>query len=87
MRLRPRPTLPPPSPTGADAFPLSPLLTRLGAKVTISFISCAVVIYSVQWWNFLRLNKIRDNLSPEERQRWLDEGREGDDHPDFRYPQ
>lgn len=34
-----------------------------------------------------RLNKIRDALTPEERQQWIDQGREGDEHPDFRYPQ
>jgi hypothetical protein len=58
-----------------------------GAKVTISFISLAVVLYGIQWANFLRLNRKHKNLSTEERQRWIDEGRDGDAHPDFRFPQ
>jgi hypothetical protein len=32
-----------------------------------------------------RQNRIRDALTPEERRRWIDEGRTGDGHPDFRY--
>jgi hypothetical protein len=32
-----------------------------------------------------RQNTIRDALTPEERQQWIDEGKTGDAHPDFRY--
>ena len=32
-----------------------------------------------------RQNMIRDALSPEERQKWIDEGKVGDGHPDFRF--
>lgn len=62
------------------ALPSSPFCDQ----VTISFISLAFCLYILQAWNFLRLNRIRDNLSPEQRQAWIDEGREGDSHPDFR---
>lgn len=59
----------------------------MGVSITIAFACLAFTLYSIQAWNFRRLNRIREALTPEERQRWLDEGREGDDHPDFRYPQ
>ncbi|KAL7412091.1 major facilitator superfamily transporter [Mrakia frigida] len=59
---------------------------KLGASVTMAFIVMASILYSIQGWNFKRLNKIRDNLTPEERQKWIDDGAEGDAHPDFRYP-
>lgn len=54
---------------------------KLGASVTMAFIAMAAVLYSIQGWNFKRLNRIRDNLTPEERQQWLDDGAEGDAHP------
>jgi len=47
----------------------------------MAFIAMAAVLYSIQGWNFKRLNRIRDNLTPEERQQWLDDGAEGDAHP------
>lgn len=45
---------------------------------------CAIII-PVLYMYLRKQNRIRDALTPEQRQRWIDEGRTGDAHPDFRY--
>ncbi|KAI1858481.1 uncharacterized protein JN550_012614 [Neoarthrinium moseri] len=47
-------------------------------------LACSVLI-TVLFMYKRKQNSIRDALSLEERQRWIDEGRAGDGHPDFRY--
>lgn len=49
--------------------------------MTMGFIIVAACLYAVQGWNFKRLNRIRDELTPEEREAWIAEGRDGDSHP------
>lgn len=53
--------------------------TSLGCSL-----GCAILI--VCMWTYLRRqNRIRESLSGEDRQRWIDQGRLGDAHPDYRF--
>jgi hypothetical protein len=47
-------------------------------------IACAILITCLFFY-LRHLNKVRDDLTPEQRQQWIDEGKTGDAHPDFRY--
>ena len=57
----------------------------IGHSVSLGAMVLAVVGYGAMWFLLKRHNAQRDNLSPEERQRLISEGRKGDAHPDFRY--
>ncbi|KAH8645496.1 major facilitator superfamily transporter [Xylariales sp. PMI_506] len=47
-------------------------------------LACVILILTLFFY-MKRQNTIREALSPEERQQWIDEGKTGDAHPDFRY--
>jgi hypothetical protein len=50
--------------------------------------ACALVcaVLTIVLYMYLkRQNTIRENLTPEERQQWIDEGRDGDAHPDYKF--
>lgn len=56
-----------------------------GEAVSLASAGCAIVLIIVLYLHLKPQNTIKDALSPEERQRWIDEGKVGDTHPDFRY--
>lgn len=56
-----------------------------GEAVSLGSAGCAIVLIIVLYLHLKRQNTVRDALAPEERQRWIDEGKVGDAHPDFRY--
>ncbi|TFL05178.1 major facilitator superfamily transporter [Pterulicium gracile] len=58
---------------------------QLGSAVSMGAVAIAAAIFTFQGWNYRRLNVARNEMAPEERQRLIDNGAEGDDHPDFRY--
>lgn len=41
--------------------------------------------YALMWYLLRRINKERDAMSIEERERLIQQGAKGDRHPDFRY--
>jgi hypothetical protein len=45
----------------------------------------SIFVIALLWWYIRRQIRIKEALTPEERQRWIDEGRTGDYHPDFKY--
>jgi hypothetical protein len=53
--------------------------TSLAAGLT-----CVVLITCLYLYK-RRQNRIRDALTNEERQHWIDQGKTGDAHPDYRY--
>lgn len=48
------------------------------AIVCVGLITCL-------WFYLRRQNRIRDALTPEERMQWIEQGKTGDAHPDYRY--
>ncbi|KAE9379536.1 MFS general substrate transporter [Stipitochalara longipes BDJ] len=56
-----------------------------GEAVSLGSAGCAIVLIIALYLHLKRQNTVRDALSPEERQLWIDEGKVGDAHPDFRY--
>jgi hypothetical protein len=49
-----------------------------------SALACAVLITCLYFYK-RRQNLLRESLTAEERQSWIDLGRTGDAHPDFRF--
>ncbi len=47
-------------------------------------IVCAILIVTLHLY-LRRQNRERDALTPEDKQKWIDEGRTGDAHPDYRF--
>lgn len=45
----------------------------------------SIIFIAILYVYLRRQNRIRDNLTTEERQAWIDEGRDGDAHPDYRF--
>lgn len=52
-------------------------------SLAVAFVSAILII--LLYFYKRRQNRIRDALTPEEKQRWIDDGKTGDSHPDFRY--
>jgi hypothetical protein len=65
--------------TTPDGRYLEGTATSLGAASV-----CAVLITCLYFYK-RRQNRMREALTPEERQRWIEQGKTGDAHPDFRY--
>lgn len=57
----------------------------IGHATSLAAITLAAFGYFAMFTALRRLNNKRDNMTPEERQAELDEGKNGDRHPDFRY--
>ena len=57
----------------------------IGEAVSLGSGGCAIVLIIALYLHLKRKNMIRKALTREERQRWTDEGKVGDAHPDFRY--
>jgi hypothetical protein len=49
-----------------------------------SGLACVIVI-GVLYLHLRRQNRVREALTPAQRQAWIDEGRSGDAHPDYRF--
>lgn len=56
-----------------------------GEATSLAVAGLSVFIIVALYMYLRRQNRIRDALSPEERQAWIDQGITGDAHPDFRY--
>ncbi|KAH7078261.1 major facilitator superfamily transporter [Paraphoma chrysanthemicola] len=65
--------------TASDGRYLEGIATSLSVAL-----ACAVLITCLYIYK-RRQNRIRDELTTDERQRWIDQGKTGDAHPDFRY--
>ena len=63
----------------SDGRYLEGVATSLGTALL-----CALII-PVMFLHRRRRNQIRDALTPEERERWISDGKSGDGHPDWRY--
>ncbi|EIW72326.1 hypothetical protein TREMEDRAFT_25239 [Tremella mesenterica DSM 1558] len=57
---------------------------HIGHSISMAFMCVALVFTFIKAWYLKRVNKRREEMSPEERQRLIDEGVVGDIHPDFR---
>ncbi|KAF2727218.1 major facilitator superfamily transporter [Polyplosphaeria fusca] len=57
----------------------------IGHSVSLTTISLAACGYSAMFLLLRQLNRKRENMSSDERQREIDAGNMGDRHPDFRY--
>ncbi|KAK2779746.1 nicotinic acid plasma membrane transporter [Colletotrichum kahawae] len=57
----------------------------IGHAVSLGTITVASVGYFTMWTILNKINNRRDNMSIDERAREIDQGKEGDRHPDFRY--
>jgi nitrate/nitrite transporter NarK len=56
-----------------------------GITVSLSVAALCTVLITSLYLYLRNQNKTREALTAEERQAWIDEGRIGDTHPDFRY--
>ncbi|RDW60221.1 major facilitator superfamily-containing protein [Coleophoma crateriformis] len=56
-----------------------------GEAVSLGAACGCIVLITIMYFYLKRQNTTRDALTPEERQRWIDEGKTGDAHPDFRF--
>ncbi|KAH7027382.1 major facilitator superfamily domain-containing protein [Microdochium trichocladiopsis] len=57
----------------------------IGLSTSLGCGALCIVLAFVQWKYLRRQNAIREALTPEERQLWIDQGRTGDAHPDYRF--
>ncbi|KAI1338318.1 major facilitator superfamily domain-containing protein [Xylariaceae sp. FL0016] len=57
----------------------------VGVSVSLGCSLAAAVVCIILYFYLKRQNDERERLSPEERQKWIDEGRTGDAHPDYRF--
>ncbi|RDW63755.1 MFS transporter-2 [Coleophoma cylindrospora] len=57
----------------------------IGSAVSLGSAGCAIIMMGFLYFYLRRQNRIRDALTPEERQQWIDAGKKGDAHPDFRF--
>lgn len=57
----------------------------VGEVTSLSVSVVSVFLISGLYFYKRRQNRIRDRLSPNERQFWLEQDKTGDAHPDFRY--
>ncbi|RDW84353.1 hypothetical protein BP6252_01943 [Coleophoma cylindrospora] len=56
-----------------------------GEAVSLGAACGCIVLITIMYFYLKKQNATRDALTPEERQRWIDEGKTGDAHPDFRF--
>lgn len=56
-----------------------------GTATSLASALTCVCLITILFLYKKRQNSIRDALSLEERQQWIDQGRTGDAHPDFRF--
>ena len=57
----------------------------VGVATSMASALGCIFLTLILFWHFRKQNRIRNNLTAEERQRWIDEGRTGDAHPNFRF--
>lgn len=57
----------------------------VGEVTSLSVSVVSVFLISGLYFYKRRQNRIRDGLSPDERQVWIEQDKTGDAHPDFRY--
>lgn len=56
-----------------------------GEVASLSVAAFCIVLITILYLVRRRQNRTREALTVEERQRWIDDGKTGDAHPDFRY--
>ncbi|KAK3653400.1 hypothetical protein LTR56_004604 [Elasticomyces elasticus] len=57
----------------------------IGVATSMACGLACIIVIGLIYFHLRKQNRIRDALTPEERQRWIDEGASGDFHPDYRY--
>ncbi|KAK5678564.1 hypothetical protein LTS10_009008 [Elasticomyces elasticus] len=57
----------------------------IGVATSMACGLACIIVIGLIYFHLRKQNRIRDALTPEERQHWIDEGASGDFHPDYRY--